>query len=74
MLAKRLLETAAMLMIGDSVLALVEPRRHVDLWAEGPRPWERMVEPFARHPNMTRALGAVGLGVGLWLASYLKED
>ncbi|HRX86607.1 MAG TPA: hypothetical protein P5572_16410 [Phycisphaerae bacterium] len=68
LLQHRLLETAAMMVIGDSVLALVAPRRHVALWKDGPRWWERMAEPFIRNPNMTRALGAAGLGLGIWLA------
>jgi len=37
LLQHRLLETAAMMVIGDSVLALVAPRRHVALWKDGPR-------------------------------------
>lgn len=68
MVTKRVLETVAMTIIGDSVLCMVSPRRHVSLWMRGPRWWQRMCDPFVRHPDMTRTLGAVGLGIGLWLA------
>lgn len=65
---RRVLETAAMMIIGDSVLAMLAPRRHVGLWAEGPAWWERTSAPFLRRPQMTRLLGLAGLGLGVWLA------
>ena len=68
MMSKRLLEAAAMTIIGDGMLCLVSPRRHLSLWLNGPRWWRRMSEPFIRHPDLTRAMGAFGVGFGLWLA------
>ena len=68
MLAKRLMETAAMTIIGDGMLCMVSPRRHISLWLSGPRWWRRMFEPFVDHPDLTRVLGAFGVGFGLWLA------
>jgi len=68
MIGTRLMEALAMLVIGDSVLAVVSPRRHVALWREGPQWWERACEPLVRHAGITRALGAAGLGLGIWLA------
>lgn len=65
---RRLLETAAMMVIGDSVLSVAAPKQHVELWSSGPSLWKRAWEPFARHPNLTRALGVAGLGLGFWLA------
>ena len=66
MFAKRLIETAAMTIIGDGMLCLVSPRRHISLWRSGP--WRGISEPLIRHPDVTRLLGAVGIGFGLWLA------
>jgi hypothetical protein len=68
MLARRLLETAAMTIIGDSMLCVISPRRHVSLWMDGPKWWRRSFQPFVRHPDLTRALGVIGVGFGLWLA------
>lgn len=68
MLTRRLIETAAMLMIGDSVLSMVSPRRHMSLWLDGPTWWRRSVKPFVRHAGLTRLLGVGGLVLGLWLA------
>ena len=68
MISKRLLETLAMLIIGDSVLALISPSRHVSLWLSGPSWWERTWSPMVRRPALTRILGLVGLSLGVWLA------
>jgi hypothetical protein len=68
MRTQRLLETAAMMIIGDSVLCMASPRRHLSLWLNGPGWWQRLWQPFIRNAGMTRALGAAGLGFGLWLA------
>lgn len=65
---RRLLETAAMMVIGDSMLSVVAPKQHVELWNSGPSLWKRACEPFVRHPNLTRALGIAGIGFGFWLA------
>ncbi|HWE93948.1 MAG TPA: hypothetical protein VG269_08300 [Tepidisphaeraceae bacterium] len=65
---KRILETAAMTIIGDSLLCVLSPRRHLTLWLSGPRWWRRAWEPFVEHAGLTRALGAFGLAFGVWLA------
>lgn len=57
-----------MMVIGDSVLSMTSPRRHVSLWYGGPTWWRRMCEPFLKYPNITRALGAAGVAAGIWLA------
>ena len=68
MLTRRILETLAMLIIGDSILCIVSPRRHTSLWLEGPQWWHRAWRPFIEHSIITRAFGAFGLGLGIWLA------
>lgn len=62
-------ETLAMLMIGDGVLAMAQPRRHVNLWRVGPEPWREALSFFDRRPGLTAAIGALEVGAGLWLAS-----
>jgi hypothetical protein len=68
MIAKRAMECVAMMMIGDGVLALVEPRRHVSLWVAGPRWWRAMMEPFLDRPGLSRCVGAGEVALGVWLA------
>jgi hypothetical protein len=61
-------ESLAMMMIGDGLLALVDPERHVRLYMKGPRRWRRFLNAFIEHQGVTRTLGAVELGLGVWLA------
>jgi hypothetical protein len=65
-------EALAMTMIGDGLLALVDPDRHVRLYMKGPAWWRRFLNTFAERPGMTRALGAAELGLGIWLAEKQK--
>src|SRR4051794_34391709 len=69
MVAERLRELAAMVLIGDGALSFVDPDRHSKLWQSGPGPWQQMMEPFVRNPELTRWLGAAAVGFGLWLGS-----
>jgi hypothetical protein len=69
MWTQRLKETGAMMMIGDGLLALSDPHRHCLLWKAGPRAWQEAVETFVEHPQITRVLGAVEVGLGFWIAS-----
>jgi hypothetical protein len=61
-------EFLAISMIGDGVLAFIDPRHHLRLWQKGPKPWEEAVEPFVQHTGWTRALAVVEIGLGIWLA------
>ena len=69
MIAERVKECIAMMMIGDGVLGLVAPRRHVELWENGPVWWRKMMDPFVDRPGLTRCVGATLVAGGLWLAS-----
>jgi hypothetical protein len=67
-------EALAMLMIGDGVLAIAQPRRHAQLWNIGPEPWRNLCSYFERRPGLTMAAGAASVVLGLWLASSLRAD
>ena len=69
LIGRRMKEMMAAGMIGDGVMALADPHRHTRLWAEGPGPWRKAMKPFVRRPGLTRTLGALEIGAGLWLAS-----
>lgn len=71
---KRTMEMAAMLMIGDGLLAMVEPKRHCMLWKIGPAFCQNLMEDFIEHPGLTRVAGGVELALGLWLASKQTPD
>ena len=61
-------ESLAMMMAGDGIVTLVDPKRHVRLWQKGPEVCRRMLQPFVEHPGWTRVLAALELGAGIWLA------
>lgn len=64
----------AIMLIGDGVLGLVDPKRSVLLWNRGPQFWRNAVEPLAQNLNLTRAAGAAEIAFGLWLAMREKSE
>jgi hypothetical protein len=66
-------ELIGMLMIGDAVLGLLRPAEHCRVWQAGRGRWRDMVEWFATHPELTRAVAVAELGAGLWLASQVED-
>lgn len=60
---------AATFMIGDGLLGLLQPRRHVALWEVDAMGAQALVAPFRGRPNRRRAYALVQIGAGLWLAS-----
>ena len=66
-------ELIAIPLIGDGVLGLVIPARHVRRWQAGPAWWRDAMRPFVRHPQLTRWVGAAEIAVGLWLATRQNQ-
>jgi len=67
-------EMLAILMIGDGVLALAQPRRHMQLWNAGPEPWRNLCTYLEERPTLTMAIGAASIALGLWLANSLRRE
>ena len=65
---RRLLDIFAMLLVGDGILTLVQPRRHCLLWQVGPESCREMVEEFVEHPAAARSAGLGEILLGVWLA------
>ncbi|HEV8044695.1 MAG TPA: hypothetical protein VGP38_05910 [Rubrobacter sp.] len=65
---RRLLETFAVVTIGDGVIELLAPREHSLLWEIGPEGARKTARFFAENPNLMRLLGAFQVAFGLWLA------
>lgn len=70
---KRAAEMAAVFMIGDGLLGLLQPDRHVALWRSGVGAVDALVRPFAGRPGRRRAYGAVQAAAGLALAASLRR-
>lgn len=71
---KMSLELVAISMIGDGMLALTQPQRHMRLWNAGPEPWRRLCTYFEERPAQTMIVGALFVGAGLWLASQQDQE
>ena len=65
---RKVLEIVAMMMIGDGVLSLLRPQSHVQLWRNGPQGYQNAMDEFLKRPGLTRTLGALEIGLALWLA------
>jgi hypothetical protein len=70
---RRSAEMAAVFMIGDGLLGLLQPRRHVALWRSDVAAVDALVRPFGGRPGRRRADGALQFGAGLLLASLLTR-
>lgn len=71
---KRIMHFAAMVMIGDGVMALVRPKQDAHAWERGPRAWRGSMEWLAERPGLTRAIGAAQIVGGvLWAMSQGDE-
>jgi hypothetical protein len=69
---KRIKEAIALLLIGDGIISILEPRRHTKLWVAGPGLYHRAMSPLKRRPIAAQAVGLALIGVGLWLAQRQK--
>ena len=70
---RRTAEMAAVFMIGDGLLGLLQPKRHVALWRSDVAAVDGLVRPFAGHPRRRRAYGLVQLAAGIALAARLRR-
>lgn len=69
---KRAGEMAAVFMIGDGLLGLLQPIRHVDLWRSEVGAVDVLVSPFGGKPGRRRLYGLAQLAAGIALAASLK--
>lgn len=68
-LTPRVVEMAAIFMVGDGLIGLVQPRRHVDLWKDDALGAEKVVAPFVDRPGRRRLYALVQIAGGLALAA-----
>lgn len=68
-LTARVVEMAAIFMIGDGLLGLTQTERHTDLWKERALGAEQAVRPFIGRPGRRRLYAVVQIAAGLALAA-----
>lgn len=70
---RRSAEMAAVFMIGDGLLGLLQPKRHVELWRSDVNGVDALVRPFSGHPARRRVYGVLQIAAGVALASKLSR-
>ena len=69
---KRAAEMAAVFMIGDGALGVLQAARHVDLWRSPVGAVDALVRPFGGKPERRRAYGVLQIAAGIALAASLR--
>jgi hypothetical protein len=65
---------AAMVLIGDGVMALIHPVADAGAWDCGPKPWRNLMHALSKRPNLTRAIGAAQIAAGIYWALKQEES
>ena len=68
----RTAEMAAVFMIGDGILGLLQPDRHIALWRSEIGAVDTLVRPFAGRPGRRRLYGLLQIAGGIALAARQK--
>ena len=68
----RTMEMAAIFMIGDGLLGITQPTRHIELWRSRYPSVDLLVRPFEQRPNRRRIYGVLQVAAGLALAARLR--
>lgn len=63
---------AAMLLIGDGVMALIRPRDDAAAWTHGPRVWREAMQTLQKSPTATRMVAAAQVAGCIWW--LLREE
>lgn len=72
-LIPRIVEMAAIFMVGDGLLGLLQPRRHIDLWKDDALGAEKAVAPFVDRPGWRQLYGLGQIAAGLMLANRQRS-
>lgn len=72
-LVPRIAEMAAIFMVGDGLIGLLQPRRHVDLWKADALGTEKLVAPFVDRPGRRRLYAVAQIAAGLMLAARQRR-
>ena len=59
---------AAMILIGDGVMALLRPQQDALAWKKGPKLWRDLMHGLHQRPGITRLIGATQIVGGIYWA------
>jgi len=61
---------AAMVLIGDGVMAVINPQHDAESWKHGPRLWQEAMQKMRKHPTLTRIVGLGQIVAGVSIALH----
>ena len=70
---KRAKHFAAMVLIGDGVMAIVNPRNDARAWKTGPKLWHSLMGELSTRPTLTRVIGVAQVIGGICWALHQDE-
>ena len=65
---RRLVETFAIITLGDGLIEFLAPEERARLWVVGPESTRRLGMWFVEKPDRMRVLGTAQVALGVWLA------
>jgi uncharacterized protein YjeT (DUF2065 family) len=71
---KRAKHFMAMVLIGDGVMALVNPRKDAKAWKKGPRLWRWAMHELSTRPALTRVIGVAQIAGGIFWALHHEDS
>jgi hypothetical protein len=71
---KRAKHFAAMVLIGDGVMAMIHPEADAKAWKKGPKVWQESMNWLAERPGLTRLIGAAQIVGGIVWALQQEND
>src|SRR5215212_3642382 len=71
---RRLVETFAIITLGDGLIEFLAPEEHARLWVVGPESTRKIGIWFVEKPDRMRVLGAAQVALGVWLALRQYRD
>jgi hypothetical protein len=74
-IAKRWRHFAAIVLIGDGVMALVRPRSDAQAWEASPQEWRDLMQGLRRNPTLTRVIATAQIVGGIcWVLLQENES
>ena len=76
MARRRVYEIIGTLIIGDGFAFLFAPRPHMLIWVDALKLplWRRLVQWFADHRSISRAVGVGEIALGSWIVAQAYRD